>query len=813
MINDKPSLLPNMSPFRLDPFEFVLSVREGYEIPSGVTAELYNGVNLLLNAESIDVTVSAQFITVSFTQEQVEAMPSLCQVYVIWGNKRRLMANLSPGMGHGTLELGKIKVDIFEILIAGDTGNAILAAERAELARDIVIEKEVIVSENTTIVVDLAEQVTTNATIVADNTQTTLDATTVTVAAKDQAVVTKAAIDVSAAQVATDSAAAIASKNNAAISESNSAVAYVGAEQAKNIAIQKASEAAASRDAAALASGIEYGTIAEGLASSAVPNGGYFKVRGSGLVAFSTYLKVNSTAAELYIEYPSSEALADVPGLKDKANILSNLIKSDGKGNLNFTDLLGFIAMFLDSSGVLNTKNIVSSLFSSAAGTISDFSASTIDLSDIFVKQNKNYFLVITDSDGWIKAGINKDFTTFGFDSVVTEEAARIFGKMAFVNHYVIYGQSLSVDFGQTDLESGTTPFVFTFHGGPVMWRTDADPTKYDSLDLISTGIGTFAMGRMLKQSILDTGYVIDGTTKPYDILVSAPGFASTSIQELSKGTAHYTRFLAGVENGVRLANAAGKTYNLPAVFWMQGESNYATEPQLYRSLIKTLRSDIDADVKALTGQKNDVIFLMYQPNSEMQSGQTAALPLEMLNIGLTEKNFYAGPPTYSFPHADNIHLTKIGYTKIAATAGYILEKIIVEGIEWKPIYAESWTITGNQVDIRMHVPKGLLVFDTVTVADPGNFGFQLYNASGVLQTLTSVTIPRQGVVRIISSGAISAGFTLTYAVNNGTSGTSGPTTGPRGCLRDTQGDTVIYTSSGLNYALHNWCPKFSITL
>ena len=79
-----------------------------------------------------------------------------------------------------------------------------------------------------------------------------------------------------------------------------------------------------------------------------------------------------------------------------------------------------------------------------------------------------------------------------------------------------------------------------------------------------------------------------------------------------------------------------------------------------------------------------------------------------------------------------------------------------------------------------------------------------------VEKTITNVLLVRDNRVLIESSTIIEKGDILTYAVN----GTGvGPVNGARGCLRDSQGDSIIHDPTGLNFKLHNWLPISKIIL
>jgi hypothetical protein len=95
------------------------------------------------------------------------------------------------------------------------------------------------------------------------------------------------------------------------------------------------------------------------------------------------------------------------------------------------------------------------------------------------------------------------------------------------------------------------------------------------------------------------------------------------------------------------------------------------------------------------------------------------------------------------------------------------------------------------------------LVFDTNVVTNPGNYGFEALT-NGVTIPILSVSIPQSGqtnTVVITLTNNPNQTVLVRYASQAFGYGVAGPTTGPRGCLRDS--DPTIGYTSGSN--LWNW--------
>lgn len=136
--SNKPVPLPDYSPFRLDPFSFSFQVDPSYVIEGDVVAEVYDGNAKKIDSTLIEVTQIQNYVTVSFTQQQVQSLPLISQCYISWGvpRTRKVGAELKPSVGTSAVNPRKIDVGIVEVHIVGDTYNSMLAAQRAEDARD-----------------------------------------------------------------------------------------------------------------------------------------------------------------------------------------------------------------------------------------------------------------------------------------------------------------------------------------------------------------------------------------------------------------------------------------------------------------------------------------------------------------------------------------------------------------------------------------------------------------------------------------------------------------------------------------------------
>lgn len=391
--------------------------------------------------------------------------------------------------------------------------------------------------------------------------------------------------------------------------------------------------------------------------------------------------------------------------------------------------------------------------------------------------------------------------------------SAKLLGDFdAEVNHFLSYGQSRSV--GVDSLPVITTAQRFDnlkFNGG--VRSRDAGGTAASDRSsfqpLVETAVGTTwgetpvaGATDFIKELILAENS-ISYAQQSYQMLGSAPGQGSTTIANLSAGSAPYQNFKDDITYGFALAQAAGKTYKARAFDWMQGENDYVanTPGATYRSKLIQLRAEFSAHAQATTGQVEEMICIQDQLCDHATYGHAndPYIALIQLDLAKTQPGFYMSCPTY-FATPGGVHHTATASKWIGAYHGMVYKRVIVDKLDWKPVSPVSSYRQGNMAIVKLHTPAPPLVFDVAMLAPQTNRGFTLVDATGEAITITSVTIIEKDVVKIVASAPIPAGAKLRYGF------------GGIGNLRDSQGDTLIFNGGGLNKPMHNWCCIFEET-
>lgn len=296
-----------------------------------------------------------------------------------------------------------------------------------------------------------------------------------------------------------------------------------------------------------------------------------------------------------------------------------------------------------------------------------------------------------------------------------------------------------------------------------------------------------------------------------FTLVTASPGEGGASWSALSNVTGiYYRRLLDLVRYGKDYAIALGQTFSCPVVTWIQGENTgdkNKTQQQYFDNLV-TLFTSLNNDIKAITGQAEDVQFITYQTASFGRNSGSTGVPLAFLKAANELENVHLGAVMYQYNYADAVHLANTSYRNMYANIGAVAKKVVIDGEKWNHIYPENHFIQSNSssnkwvLSIKMKVPVKPLVFDESInsrfTTPPTNKGFSILNAG--TEIISSVSVSQGDTINIVTNQN-PVGLTLTYAIQGAVSG---------GNLRDSQGDFIKISQSDLEGRVDNWCPIFS---
>lgn len=398
------------------------------------------------------------------------------------------------------------------------------------------------------------------------------------------------------------------------------------------------------------------------------------------------------------------------------------------------------------------------------------------------------------------------------------------------INYIPSVGQSLSVGWTANPVVSTKQPFKnIMFAGGVRPYETGNDKSRFVPLvestsppngprgETPVSGAAEFFI-RFLKTS----NSPLAGKTQ---ILGAANGIGGVSITALVKGTGPYQNILDDLEQGKKLAGMEKKTFSMPGFLWTQGETDQMNkkDKDWYKQLMTTLIRDLNKDAKKITGQKNDLYCFGYQVGSHLHyyahnPTDYATIAIAQLEMALDpDSRYIMTTPMYHLTYSgDGVHLPAAMSKLYGAHIGYVMNQVLVHGKKWLPLHPTAHKVIKKDkqwaIYMKFHTPVEPLVLDTNAVSDPGNYGFSVVGADNRPLEIASVCLEGPRTLCILVNGKPS-GCHVRYGMTFHERRPSGPQTGARGCLRDSQGDKVSADIQGKTYRLDNWCPFFDYDL
>ena len=293
-------------------------------------------------------------------------------------------------------------------------------------------------------------------------------------------------------------------------------------------------------------------------------------------------------------------------------------------------------------------------------------------------------------------------------------------------------------------------------------------------------------------------------------------GHGMNTIKALMKPVAPYEKFIEEIAYAYQKASDRGWEFYVPAICWMQGESDIVEYPNTdYKVLFHRMYENLNTDIKSITHQGDDIRIICYQTSTitkgeRYKTNHFNALepctPTAQMELIREDSMIWASGPTYPYHFVrESLHIDAIGQKCIGSLAAISALGIIHHQAPIIGLMPQDFIITENQILIPFHVPYPPLCFDTIAVRKADNYGFNVVREDNT-DIISNIEIHQDTVVIICKESPIDC--KIRYAVN-GDYLKGGCQSGPRGNLRDSQGDDKTIVISGKTYPLHNWCYMF----
>lgn len=404
------------------------------------------------------------------------------------------------------------------------------------------------------------------------------------------------------------------------------------------------------------------------------------------------------------------------------------------------------------------------------------------------------------------------------------------------VSHIIKYGQSNSINTSDTPGYAAYVAPLTMFNGGVHTRRgfgatdttalTGANRTSFVTMQETGSETGMAAALSMMLKLALAWG--ADLSSSNLRLLGSSAGVGGVSIEQLR--STYYFRVTEDITEAKAIADAAKNSYGVSALLYNGNESNQlntapvggssvATTIANFLAQLRQMQVDVQTSAQTISGQTWAVPMFIVQTNTHLSTASASYTNANALvaraqvqagqNVGNVNDNIVFCGPSYQFPldsAANTVHFSMVGGAVRDALIGVAMFKLFFLGVKQQPLIPVI-TRNGNFLRLVFPIDPGRsLRFDTDAVPAQTNFGFRVFNAADVAQTIDAVRIIAHDTVEIACAATPAAGWTVDYAIATSTGGTRG-----LGNLRDNQGDDIIVDR--FDWPLHNWIPLFKETV
>lgn len=295
-------------------------------------------------------------------------------------------------------------------------------------------------------------------------------------------------------------------------------------------------------------------------------------------------------------------------------------------------------------------------------------------------------------------------------------------------------------------------------------------------------------------------------TELPYVSIHSAVGWRGRALDQIDKagGMRAYKASMSEARVIQAMAKDAGKTFGYGAVVLTHGEAD--ANNTKYGAGIEQLLADYDKDLKAITGQTQDVKLLASQQSARGSGKATSSIQVWL--AGQRNPNIVCTGPKYQYGYADdNLHMPAPGYRRLGEKYAEVFDRVVNQRMPWKPVGPKAAVRTGTTIVVTFDVPNPPLTWDTTLAANHQTAnkawakgrGFEVFDGTTAM-TIASVeiTAPDQVTLTVTAApkGAVTVAYAMTPDVDEARSG--GLVTGLRGQLRDSD-DLVGYDEETLS--------------
>lgn len=328
--------------------------------------------------------------------------------------------------------------------------------------------------------------------------------------------------------------------------------------------------------------------------------------------------------------------------------------------------------------------------------------------------------------------------------------------------HLIVYGQSLSAGYQSwppisTEVVSGN------YMIGNQVWINFGNPVLNRINPLVANvAATTSALAKTRTTMVLAecplvgaTNHIQRKTAGKYNFIATSCGYGGKTIEELSKE--HYNpTYYADFTKTITNASLITSSIHCPAVVWMQGEYNYTvpaantgltqgsaptSDKAIYKSLLLTLKQNMQNDIKIKYNQTDSPLFITYQAGVQYTRGTYLTIGMAQLEAANENSDIVCAGPVYPMTDRGG-HLDSNGYRWFGEMLGKVYYKTKVLGEDFSPLQPLEISRTDNPkvLKIKFLVPQLPLVLDELLVSKMTSYGFEIL-LNGAKKIISNVSV------------------------------------------------------------------------
>jgi hypothetical protein len=240
------------------------------------------------------------------------------------------------------------------------------------------------------------------------------------------------------------------------------------------------------------------------------------------------------------------------------------------------------------------------------------------------------------------------------------------------------------------------------------------------------------------------------------------------------------------------LAAKANKSFGYAAIILTHGECDGGNP--VYGAGIYQLWQDYNNDLKAITGQAQDIPMLVSQQSTINTGAAGSGVAVWLAGVTHPGQILCTGPKyQYQYLH-DNLHLPAPGYERLGQKYAEVFDLVVNQKVAWKPLQPNKITRSGATITVGFDVPTPPLVWDShvspphqqVNTEWAAGKGFEVTSGQGGKSAIVSTAIQGTNVIITLAADPGADKITVAYALTQDGGGSQGGTNqGMRGLLRD----------------------------